>query len=71
MWKGEGDDLAGIGRVGQNLLIAGHGGVEADLADGAAFGTESPALDDCAVREHEQRGRSLDCPSALRLLART
>ena len=33
MREGEGDDLAGIGRVGQRLLVAGHAGVEADLAD--------------------------------------
>ena len=31
--KGEGDDLAGIGWVGQNLLVAGHGGVKHELAD--------------------------------------
>src|SRR5690606_34931412 len=33
--EGEGDDLRGIGRVGQDLLVAGHRGVEAHLADGA------------------------------------
>jgi hypothetical protein len=33
MGKREGDDLAGIGRVGHDFLIAGHRGVEADLAD--------------------------------------
>ena len=33
MREGEGDDLAGIGRVGEDFLIARHGGVEADLAD--------------------------------------
>ena len=32
MREGEGDDLSGVGRVGQRLLIAGHAGVEADLA---------------------------------------
>ena len=30
--EGEGDDLAGIGRVGEDFLIAGHGGVEAHFA---------------------------------------
>jgi hypothetical protein len=35
MREGEGDDLPGIGRVGQDFLIAGHRGVEADLADSA------------------------------------
>ena len=33
MREGEGDDLPGVGRVGQRFLIAGHAGVEADLAD--------------------------------------
>ena len=33
MREGEGDDLPGVGRIGQRLLIAGHAGVEADLAD--------------------------------------
>ena len=33
MREGEGDDLPGIGGVGEDLLVAGHGGVEADLAD--------------------------------------
>jgi hypothetical protein len=32
MGKGEVDDLTGIGGVGHDLLIAGHRGVEADLA---------------------------------------
>ncbi len=41
MRKGEGDDLPGIGRIGENLLIAGHRGVEADLADGMADGAEA------------------------------
>ena len=71
MWKGEGDDLAGIGRVGQYLLIAGHGGVEADLANGAALGTKSPAFDDRAIVEDEQRRRALLGPSAMDTLART
>jgi hypothetical protein len=35
MGEGEGDELAGIGGVGEGLLVAGHAGVEADLADPA------------------------------------
>ena len=31
--KREGDDLPGIGGIGQDLLVSGHGGVEADFAD--------------------------------------
>ena len=33
MREGEGDDLPGIGGIGHDLLVAGHRGVEADLAD--------------------------------------
>ena len=33
MREGEGDDLPGIGGVGEDLLVARHRGVEADLAD--------------------------------------
>jgi len=31
--EGEGDDLGGVGRIGQDFLVAGHCCVEADLAD--------------------------------------
>ena len=44
MGKGEGDDLAGIGGIGQNLLIAGHRRVEADFADRRAGRAETEAL---------------------------
>ena len=44
MREGEGDDLPGIGRVGEDLLIAGHGGVEADLADRVAGGAAARSL---------------------------
>ena len=57
MRKGEGDDLAGIGGVGQDLLVAGHRGVEADLAGRLADRAEADALDDGAVGEHEEGGR--------------
>ena len=42
MGKGEGDDLTGIGGVGQDFLIAGDRGVEADLADGRARPRRGP-----------------------------
>ncbi len=44
MREGEGDDLPGIGGVGEDLLIAGHGGIEADLADRAAGGAQAHSL---------------------------
>jgi hypothetical protein len=56
MWKGEGDDLAGIGRIGEDLLIARHGGVEADLAHGEARGAEAESFQHGAVRQYQERG---------------
>ena len=44
MGKGEGDDLPGIGGIGEDLLIAGHRGVEADLADRRCRPRRSPCL---------------------------
>ena len=44
MREGEGDDLPGIGRIGEDLLVAGHGGVEADLAHRVAGGAEARSL---------------------------
>ena len=55
--EGEGDDLPGVGGVGQDLLIAGHRRVEADLADGLAGRADAVTLDRGAVGEHEERGR--------------
>ena len=57
MGKCEGDDLAGIGGIGEDLLIAGHGGVEADLADGMAGRAEANAFEYGAVRQNEKRRR--------------
>src|SRR5262249_22220104 len=54
MREGEGDDLPGIGRIGQDLLIAGHRRVEADLADRDARGARARSFDDRTVGEHEQ-----------------
>ena len=54
MREGEGDDLPRIGGVGQDLLIAGHGRVEADFAGSLARRADSRALDHHAVGEDEQ-----------------
>jgi hypothetical protein len=54
--EGEGDDLPGIGRVGQRLLVAGHAGVEADLAHLGRLGAEAAAPEDGAVGEHHAAG---------------
>ena len=63
MREGEGDDLPGIRRVGQDLLIAGHRRVEADLADRDAGSTCAFALGHGAVGEHEEGGRRLLSPA--------
>src|SRR6267378_1391827 len=44
MRKREGDDLARIGRVGEDFLVARHGGIEADLADRVPGGAKAVAL---------------------------
>ncbi len=54
--EGEGQDLAHIGRVGQDLLIPGHGGVEDHLAERRTDGAAADALQDGAVREREHAG---------------
>jgi hypothetical protein len=51
--KGEGDDLAGVGGIGQNLLIARHGRIEAHLADRGADRAEPAARDDRTISEHK------------------
>ena len=57
MRKGEGDELPGIGGIGENLLITGHRGVEADFADRLAFRAEAEAFQHGAIGKHEERGR--------------
>ena len=54
--KGEGQDLAHVGRVGQDFLIAGHGGVEDHLAERRAYSTAAEALQDGSVRERDYAG---------------
>ena len=56
MREGEGDDLPGVGRIGEDFLVAGHGGVEADFAHRFALGTDADALDHRAIGQH-QKGR--------------
>ena len=65
MREGEGDDLSGIGRVGQDFLVAGHRRVEADFAGRLADGAEAEAFQHRAVRQHEERGRARFGPAGL------
>ena len=57
MREGEGDELAGIGGIGEDLLVTGHRGIEADFADRVAFGAEAEAFQHGAVGQHQERGR--------------
>ena len=50
-------DLPSIGRVGEDLLVARHCGVEDDLAGGLADGAEGLAAEHAAVAQDEDRGR--------------
>ena len=52
---GQNDDLAGIGRVGENFLVAGNGSIENDFAGALAFGAVAFASEDSAVFEGKRR----------------
>ena len=53
---GQRDELARVGRVGEDFLVAGHRGVEHHLADGQAGRADGNALEDGAVFEGEDCG---------------
>ena len=53
---GQRDQLARVGRVGQDFLVAGHGGVEHHFADRQAGGAHGNALEHGAVFEGEDCG---------------
>ena len=53
---GEGDDLAAVGGVGEDLLVAGHGGVEAGFPGGGAGVPEGGSVEKGAVGEGEEGG---------------
>jgi hypothetical protein len=54
--EGEGDDLGHVGGVGEDLLIAAHGGVETDLADRLADRADPIALQDGPVGQGQDAG---------------
>ena len=54
---GHAHELAAIGRIGHDLLIARHGGVEDDLAVGLARGAAGSAPEDAAVGEGQEGRR--------------
>jgi hypothetical protein len=55
MREGEGDDLPGIGGIGDDLLISRHAGIEAHLANARADRADAFSPKNAAVREHEGR----------------
>ena len=55
--EGEGHDLGHVGGIGEDLLVAGHGGVEAQLPNRLADMAESLPPDDRAIREHQYARR--------------
>ena len=54
MRKGEEHDLPGIGGIGEDFLVAGHGGVEAELAHRRADMAPALAEPGAPVGEHER-----------------
>ena len=50
-------DLLAVAGVGEDFLVAGHGGVEHHFADGGACGTNRIADKDRAVCERQDGGR--------------
>ena len=60
---GERDDLPGVGRVGDHLLVAAHGGVEDELADGDRHRrARGLAGEDGPVGRDQQGGRPVPLP---------
>ena len=53
--RGEHDELAGVGRIRENLLVAGHPRVEDDLAQRVPRRAEGDAAKDHAVVQREKR----------------
>ncbi len=62
MWESEGDDLSGIGRVGQYFLIAGERGVEDDFGLNRAGRAQALAFDHGSIGEDENGGSLLNGP---------
>ena len=55
--KRESHDLRRVGRIGHDLLIAGHRGVETHLTHRRALGPESAPINHGAVRKDQYAGR--------------
>ena len=62
---GERHDLTGVGWIGEDLLVAGHGGIENDFANSRASRSNGGAVKQTAVRHGQYRGISA-CQTGLR-----
>ena len=51
----QGDDLFGVGGIGEDFLIPGHGGIEYHFADRMAGGSDGTALEEGTVSQDEDR----------------
>ncbi|MNG23442.1 hypothetical protein D3C84_1080470 [compost metagenome] len=49
----QGNDLLGVGRIGKDFLIAGHGGVEHHLTNGLTVGSNGFAAKNAAISKGE------------------
>jgi len=63
MRKGEGDDLRGVGRIGENFLIAVMAVLKTDLAHRLALRADAERLDDLARGQHQHAGASRRRPT--------
>ena len=59
--RGLDHELAGVGGVGDGLLVAGHAGREDCLAEGRSGGAVAGAAENPAVLEHEDCGGGCCC----------
>ncbi len=53
----ERDDLAGVRRIGEDLLVAGHRGVEHHFADGRSERADRPAVEHRPIGQSQHRRR--------------
>ena len=51
--EGEGHDLSHVGRIGEDLLIAGHRRIEADLAQSITDGPDADPLKDGSIGQNQ------------------
>ena len=54
MGKGQGDDLPAVGRVGEDFLVARHGGVEDHFANSLARSADGNAAKNGAICKGQQ-----------------